>query len=101
MFWVLLSSACPKSRTFQCAMHCQQGCAQEAGRDHSWAADSNWPRVTPCLYGMPSKLRGLGWELMIAAGGQAGYRSVGGEQLYFVLFIYLGFHSSLSLLVMA
>lgn len=56
---------------------------------------------TPCLYGMPGKLRGFGWELMITAGGQAGYRSRGGEQLYFVLFIYLGFHSSLSLLVMA
>ena len=36
----------------------------------------------------------VGWELLIAAGGWAGHRSVGGETLYCASLGFLGFYSS-------
>lgn len=36
IFWLLLSNACPKSRTFQFPMLCEWRAAQGARRDHSW-----------------------------------------------------------------
>jgi len=41
MFWLLLSSAYIKSRTFQPPLLCQRRGAQEAGREHS---QDSWPK---------------------------------------------------------
>jgi len=79
----MLSSAYTKTRTFQPPLLCQQGCAREAGRGHS---QDSWPKLTKGIFHTiwcrtQYKNGGVGQGVVIAAQGQAGHRSAGGEHL--------------------
>lgn len=59
MFWLLLSCAHPKSRTFQCLMLCQWEATQESGREHGQDTNLSWPKDAPS-HGTPCPVHKLG-----------------------------------------
>lgn len=88
-----LSSAYSKSRTFQLHMLSQQGHVQEDGRGHS---QESWLKLAKVIFNtiwchtQYVNWRGFGWAAVIAAQGQAGHWSTGGEQLHCApLFFYI------------
>lgn len=96
MFGMLLSSAHPKSRTFQCPVLCIAQVPQRLG-SMARRADPTWPKGCSIhrLTWPGCELGGVGWEEPGAAGGRAGHRSEGAEHpRHCAPLTSLGFYSS-------